>query len=62
MLNERGAIVLHYRGLDPAQPTERGSSATVGIENATGSTALQYSFNAATLSDARSIRFRPPGR
>jgi hypothetical protein len=31
--------------LDPAQPLELGSSATVGIENAAGAIALQYSAN-----------------
>ena len=62
VLSERGAVVLRYRGLDPAQPTELGASATVGIENATGTVALQYSFNAASLSDTRSIRFHPQGR
>lgn len=32
----------------------------MGIENATGTIALQYSFNTAVLSDTRSVRFRPP--
>ena len=58
-LNEDGSIVLRYRNLGPA-PRERGDSATVGIENATGTVALQYSSNTPVLSDDRSIRFVPP--
>ena len=60
-LFENGHIVLRYRNLDPAQPIELGSSATVGIENAAGTIALQYSANSPTLSNTRAIRFRPPG-
>ena len=58
-LNEDGSIVTRYRNLGP-DPRERGNSATVGIENATGTVALQYSLNEAVLSDDRSIRFVPP--
>ena len=60
-LFENGHIVLRYRNLDTAQPMELGSSATVGIENAAGTIALQYSANSPTLSNTRAIRFRPPG-
>lgn len=58
-LNEDGSIVTRYRGLDP-DPRERGSSATVGIENASGTVALQYSSNTPVLSDTASVRFVPP--
>ena len=58
-LNEDGSIVTRYRNLG-ADPREQGNSATVGIENANGTVALQYSFNTAVLSDAQSIRFVPP--
>ncbi len=58
-LNENGSVVTRYRNLGP-DPRERGSSATVGIENASGTIALQYSANAAVLSDSQSIRFTPP--
>ena len=58
-LNEDGSIVTRYRNIG-ADPREQGNSATVGIENAAGTIALQYSFNTAVLSDAQSIRFRPP--
>jgi subtilisin family serine protease len=60
-LFENGQIVMRYRNLDPASAVEQGSSATVGIENAAGTVALQYSVNAMTLSDSQSIRFLPPG-
>src|SRR5262245_4145950 len=58
-VNEDGTIVTRYRNIG-ADPREQGNSATVGIENAAGTIALQYSFNTAVLSDAQSIRFRPP--
>ncbi len=58
-LNEDGTIVTSYRNIG-TDPREQGSSATVGIENANGTIALQYSFNTAVLSDSRSIKFRPP--
>jgi hypothetical protein len=60
VLSENGEISLRYRNIDPAQPLETGSSATVGIENAAGSDALQYSFNTSVLSDGVSIRFKAP--
>ncbi|MEZ0579657.1 carboxypeptidase regulatory-like domain-containing protein [Nocardioides sp. MH1] len=59
VLKESGQLDLRYRHLDPALPLEQGSGATVGIENATGDDALQYSVDAATLSDAATIRFIP---
>jgi subtilisin family serine protease len=58
-LNEDGSVVTRYRNIG-ADPREQGNSATVGIENAAGTIALQYSFNTAVLSDAQSIRFVPP--
>jgi hypothetical protein len=53
-----GEILFQYRSLET--PKEQGSSATVGIENADGTDALQYSFNQPVLSDANAIRFSPP--
>jgi len=58
-LSESGSITFRYRNLGP-DPRELGNSATVGIENQTGTVALQYSFNIASLSNSQSIRFRPP--
>jgi hypothetical protein len=60
VLDENGQISLRYRGLDPAVGRETGNSATVGIENATGTDALQYSFNTSVLNDTQSIRFILP--
>ncbi len=47
VLLENGHILTQYRNLSgaPADHRERGSSATVGIENETGTIALQHSFN-----------------
>ncbi|MFC7616883.1 carboxypeptidase regulatory-like domain-containing protein [Actinokineospora soli] len=59
-LSESGGIAMSYRGLDAANPRETGNSATVGIENATGTVALQYSLNAPVLSNDTTIRFVPP--
>ncbi len=59
VLHENGQIAFHYRGIGP-DPRERGSSASVGIENETGSTGLQMSFNRASRSDSRSLRFFSP--
>ena len=57
-LNEDGSIVTRYRNLGP-DPRERGNSATVGIENASGTVGLQYSFNAPVLSDESVDPLRP---
>lgn len=58
-LNEDGSVLLSYRNLG-TDPRELGNSATVGIENASGTVALQYSLNTAALSNTQSIRFVPP--
>ncbi|HEX6293175.1 MAG TPA: S8 family serine peptidase, partial [Herpetosiphonaceae bacterium] len=57
ILHENGQIVTQYRNL-AADGREQGNSATVGIENDTGSVALQYSFNQPTLSSNLAIRYR----
>ncbi|MBB5787681.1 carboxypeptidase regulatory-like domain-containing protein [Jiangella mangrovi] len=59
-LHEDGTITVGYRNLDPAQARELGNSATVGIENATGTDGLQYSFNEAALADGTGITFSLP--
>ncbi|OLR91734.1 hypothetical protein BJP25_25290 [Actinokineospora bangkokensis] len=60
VLSESGEISFRYRGIDPNSTRERGESATVGIENATGTVALQYSFNSAALANGTAIRFKLP--
>ncbi|WP_086827230.1 carboxypeptidase regulatory-like domain-containing protein [Streptomyces sp. NRRL B-24572] len=53
-----GSITVQYQGVD-ANALQKGSSATVGIENQAGTDALQYSFAESVLSDATAIRFSP---
>jgi hypothetical protein len=59
VLYENGRILTQYRNLDN-DGREKGDSATVGIENATGTVALQYSFNQATLSSGLAVLYRLP--
>jgi hypothetical protein len=62
VLHENGQLVTQYRNL-AADGREQGNSATIGIENATGATALQFSLNQAVLGAepaVTSIRYRPP--
>lgn len=55
LLDEDGSIRLQYRSLDSAM--EQGSSASVGIENATGTVGFQYSFNEAALQSNLALEF-----
>lgn len=52
-LHENGDIVLNYQSLGG----RNGGSATIGVENDSGTQASQYSFNNQILTDARSIKF-----
>ncbi|HEX6292737.1 MAG TPA: carboxypeptidase regulatory-like domain-containing protein [Herpetosiphonaceae bacterium] len=61
ILHENGRILTQYRNL-ASDGREQGNSATVGIENATGTVALQYSFNQATLSSGLAVLYRLPPR
>ncbi len=58
-LFENGEIWINYKDI-AANAREQGSSATVGIENATGTVGLPYAVNVASLASGRSILFRPP--
>jgi hypothetical protein len=51
VLYETGAILLQYRNMDNSR--ERGSSATIGVENATGDAAAQFSCNTIALGTTR---------
>ncbi|MET7858594.1 S8 family serine peptidase [Streptomyces sp. NPDC005318] len=53
-----GAITLQYKGIG-SNALQRGSSATIGMENQAGTDALQYSFNETVLKDASAIRLSP---
>jgi hypothetical protein len=55
-------IELHYCTLTPSPMADRvtGSSATVGLENGSGTDGVQHSFDAASsVSTANAIRFTP---
>jgi subtilisin family serine protease len=51
-----GEIVFQYSGLG-SDARKQGNSTTVGVENATGSAGIQYSYNEAVLSDSQAISF-----
>ncbi|WP_260727077.1 PQQ-dependent sugar dehydrogenase [Dactylosporangium roseum] len=55
---ENGDIAFAYKDLDNA--FEQGSDATVGIENAAGTIAYQYSNNQPTLRSGKGVLFHPP--
>jgi Malectin domain/Carboxypeptidase regulatory-like domain/Viral BACON domain len=60
VLHENGHVEFQYGDLDTGTRGE-GDSATVGIENADGTDALQYSFGEPVLRPGTSITFRRPG-
>lgn len=60
VLRENGPIVLRYRGIGD-HPVEAGASATVGLEDETGSDAFEYSADEPVLADGAEITFRVPG-
>ncbi|MFI1012172.1 S8 family serine peptidase [Streptomyces sp. NPDC020965] len=57
VLSEDGTASFHYKDVSGAG-FENGSSATIGAENATGTDALLYSYNEATVRDGASIHLR----
>ncbi|GAB3853389.1 PQQ-dependent sugar dehydrogenase [Dactylosporangium cerinum] len=52
-----GRITLHYDSLD--NDVERGSNATVGVENASGTAATQFSYNQPRLATGTAFVFTP---
>jgi hypothetical protein len=60
IFEENGPITLAYTGIGTAS-LERGSDATVGIENAAGTVAFEYSRNLANLRDGEGVTFTAPG-
>jgi N-acetylneuraminic acid mutarotase len=59
ILYENGQILTQYRNVDNSH--EQGNSATIGIENAAGDDAFQYSFNEASLNMGQTaIRYLLP--
>ncbi|WP_233507366.1 carboxypeptidase-like regulatory domain-containing protein [Spongiactinospora gelatinilytica] len=55
LLGEDGTIGYRYKDIDTA--VEQGSSATIGIENADGTDAFQYSFDTPSIRDGQSLTF-----
>ncbi|MEU9201006.1 S8 family serine peptidase [Streptomyces sp. NPDC048332] len=53
-----GAVTLQYQGIGN-NVSQRGGSATTGIENQAGTDGLGSSFNETVLSDATALRFSP---
>jgi glucose/arabinose dehydrogenase/PKD repeat protein len=60
IFDENGTITFTYNDISTA-PLEQGSDATVGIENAAGTVALQYSLNTPVLRSGTGVTFTPPG-
>jgi subtilisin family serine protease len=59
-LHENGQVETQYRNV-ANDGREMGNSATIGIENHTGTIALQYAFNQAVLNEGQTaIRYRLP--
>ncbi|WP_240662550.1 S8 family serine peptidase [Streptomyces sp. WAC 06738] len=54
---EDGSFSYHYKDIGTGS-YENGSSATIGVENPTGTDALLYSFNQGVVSDGLAIGFR----
>jgi Malectin domain/Carboxypeptidase regulatory-like domain len=56
-IGEDGGITYRYKDV-AGSSYEAGVSATIGVENATGTVAFQYSLNEAVLTDGTAIAFR----
>ncbi len=59
IFDESGVITFAYSGID-SLALEQGSMATVGIENAAGTVALQFSLNSPVLRSGEGVTFTPP--
>lgn len=59
VLHEDGRILIQYASADP-DPLQKGSSATVGLENETATDAFLYSFNTPSLSSGLAILYDFP--
>ncbi|MDQ1656828.1 MAG: hypothetical protein QOD41_1911 [Cryptosporangiaceae bacterium] len=57
LAGEDGSVVYRYKDVTGAG-IEAGSGATIGVEDATGTGAYQYSYNSAAIADGTAIRFR----
>jgi hypothetical protein len=59
IIGENGTITFAYSGID-ALALEQGGEATVGIENGTGTVAIQFSLNSPNLRSGQGVTFTPP--
>jgi subtilisin family serine protease len=59
VLSENGDIVTQYHTAGPT-PLQRGSSAAIGLENETGTVALQYSNNTPSVDSGTAVQFSLP--
>lgn len=59
VFDENGDVTFTYADINPAHAGERGSAATVGIENGSGTIAFQYSHKEAVLATGKGIFFKP---
>jgi subtilisin family serine protease len=60
-LLRNGSVIFGYGAMTDAKPALTGSSATVGLENESGTVAWQYSYNTAdAAAPQQSITFTPP--
>ncbi|MBW5250236.1 S8 family serine peptidase [Streptomyces sp. P01-B04] len=56
VIGEDGTVSYHYKDIGTGT-YENGSSATIGVENHTGTDALMYSYNKASVTDGLSVSF-----
>ncbi len=59
VFDENGTITFTYADINPANEVARGSKATAGIENGSGTIAFQYLHKEALLESGQAITFRP---
>ena len=59
IIYEAGGMLFQYQGIDA--PRDTGTSATVGLENAAGTDAFQFSFNTGVLTNTKAILFSKAG-
>jgi len=59
VLSENGQVTFQYATVG-TDGRAQGNSATIGIENSSGTVALQYAYDQAVLSDGQAITFVPP--
>jgi hypothetical protein len=59
VFGENGTITFAYGSIPSGSPQARGSSATVGIENASGTIGFQYLYNEQLLQTGKGVTFTP---